>query len=44
MDVKYGPLQIRILVFENKILRKIYGPMFDSELNIWHRGTNIEPR
>lgn len=34
----------KLLVFENKILRKIFGPVFNSELNIWLRKTNIELR
>jgi len=30
-------LEKRLLVFENIILRKICGPVFDSELNNWRR-------
>jgi len=31
-----------VLVFENKILKKICGPVFDSELNVWRKRKNIE--
>lgn len=34
----------KLLVFENKILRKICGPVFDSELNRWRRRKNTELR
>ncbi|XP_025409212.1 uncharacterized protein LOC112682734 [Sipha flava] len=35
-------LEKKLLVFEYKILRKICGPMFDSELNKWRRRKNTE--
>jgi len=34
----------KLLVFENKILRKICGPVVDIELNIWRRRKNTELR
>jgi len=37
-------IQKKLLVFENKILRKICGLVFDSELNRWRRRKNTELR
>ena len=33
-----------MLVFENAILRRIAGPVFDAETNIWRRRHNDELR
>jgi hypothetical protein len=30
--------------FENKILRFIYGPVYDNDLGCWHRRKNKETR
>jgi hypothetical protein len=37
-------LEKKLVVFENKILRKICGLVFDSELNRWRRRKNTELR
>ncbi|KAI5720190.1 hypothetical protein M8J77_003158 [Diaphorina citri] len=34
----------RLQAFENRVLRKIFGPIFDMELNIWRRRKNAELR
>ncbi|KAI5715631.1 hypothetical protein M8J77_019719 [Diaphorina citri] len=34
----------RLQAFENRVLRKIFGPIFDIELNIWRRRKNAELR
>jgi len=38
----YSTTGKKLLVFENKILRKIYGLVFDIELNIWDKRKNTE--
>jgi len=40
----YSTTGKKLLVFENKILRKICGPVFDIKLNIWRKRKNIELR
>ena len=37
-------MEKKILVFENTILRRIVGPVYDNEINRWRRRHNIELR
>lgn len=37
-------LENKLLAFENKILKRKCGQVFDSEHNIWHRRKNAELR
>ena len=37
-------LEDKLLVFENAILRRITGPVFDAEINAWRRRHNYELR
>lgn len=40
----YSTIGKKLVVFENKILRLIYGSVFDIELNVWRRRKNVELR
>lgn len=34
----------KLKLFENRVLRTICGPFFDTEINSWRRGRNKEIR